>query len=184
MAVVAGIPTALATTGAIANASGAQVHRVEAAAAYEPLILQDESIWYNIDRAPIPACRRWARRASGCYAQAGCVLTGESRGYNAANAAYGGVKPRTRSRLRAVAGTRGRSRDASPRSISRISLGGRPASPADGRPSTRRLRTGTSTSTTASCSAICTVRCRGGLLRSRDVGSKFDAVAMRPQVAF
>jgi phosphate-selective porin OprO/OprP len=43
-------PTALGTTGAVANASGAQVYSVEAAATYGPMILQGEYFWFNIDR--------------------------------------------------------------------------------------------------------------------------------------
>lgn len=89
-------PTALISTGAIANASGAQVYSVEAAATYGPLIVQGEYFWYNVDRtantglAPIGAP---SLKFQGGYAQAGYVLTGEGRSYNAGNAAYGGVKP-------------------------------------------------------------------------------------------
>jgi len=61
-----------------------------------PLILQGEYFWYNIDRSAntgLPPLGAPSLKFQGGYAQAGYVLTGESRSYNAANAAYGGVKP-------------------------------------------------------------------------------------------
>jgi phosphate-selective porin OprO/OprP len=89
-------PTTLVTTGAMANVSGAQVYSVEAAGTYGPLILQGEYLWFNVDRGAntsvlptgLPAVK-----FQGGYAQAGYVLTGETHTYNAANAAYNGVKP-------------------------------------------------------------------------------------------
>jgi phosphate-selective porin OprO/OprP len=90
-------PTSLITTNAIANASSAQVYGVEAAGNYGPFFAQGEYYWYNVDRdastglAPIGAP---SLQFQGGYAQASYVLTGESRTYNAANAAYNGVKPR------------------------------------------------------------------------------------------
>jgi phosphate-selective porin OprO/OprP len=89
-------PTALVSTGAIPNVSGAQVYSVEAAATYGPLIVQGEYFWYNIDRTAntsMPLLGASSLKFQGGYAQAGYVLTGEGRSYNAANAAYGGVKP-------------------------------------------------------------------------------------------
>ncbi|TPQ37573.1 porin [Bradyrhizobium guangdongense] len=89
-------PTTLISTGAIANASGAQVYSVEAAATYGPLILQGEYFWFNVDRTAntgLPPFGAPSLRFQGGYAQAGYVLTGEGRTYNAANAAYNGVKP-------------------------------------------------------------------------------------------
>lgn len=89
-------PTTLISTGAIANVSGAQVYGVEAAATYGPLWVQGEYYWFNIDRgantavAPIGTS---SLNFQGGYAQAAYVLTGESRKYNPGNAAYGGVKP-------------------------------------------------------------------------------------------
>ena len=74
-------PTALVSTGAIANASGAQIYSVEAAATYGPLILQGEYFWFNVDRSantglsPIGAP---SLKFQGGYAQAGLVLTGEN----------------------------------------------------------------------------------------------------------
>src|SRR5258705_225827 len=43
-------PTTLISTGAIANASCAQVYSVEAAATYGPLFFQGEYFWFNADR--------------------------------------------------------------------------------------------------------------------------------------
>lgn len=89
-------PTTLISTGAIANASGAQVYSVEAAATYGPLIVQGEYFWYNVDRTAntaAPLVGAPSLKFQGGYAQAGYVLTGEGRTYNAANAAYHGVKP-------------------------------------------------------------------------------------------
>lgn len=89
-------PTVLATTAAIANASGVQVYSAEAAATYGPLILQGEYFWYNVDRSAntgLPPIGAPSVQFQGGYAQAGYVLTGETHTYNAANAAYNGVKP-------------------------------------------------------------------------------------------
>lgn len=89
-------PTTLISTAAIPNASGAQVYSVEAAATYGPLILQAEYFWYNVDQTAntgLPPFGAPSLKFQGGYAQAGYVLTGEGRSYNAANAAYNGVKP-------------------------------------------------------------------------------------------
>ena len=89
-------PTTLVSTGAIANVSGAQVYSVEAAATYGPLILQGEYFWYNIDRSAntgVPLVGAPSLKFQGGYAQAGYVLTGETHTYNAATAAYNRVKP-------------------------------------------------------------------------------------------
>ncbi|WP_240543204.1 OprO/OprP family phosphate-selective porin [Bradyrhizobium canariense] len=89
-------PTTLVSTGAIANVSGAQVYSLEWAATYGPLILQGEYFWYNVDRTAntgVPLVGASSLKFHGGYAQAGYVLTGEGRSYNAANAAYNGVKP-------------------------------------------------------------------------------------------
>src|SRR5712671_2180813 len=84
-------PTALVSTGAIAGVSGAQVYSVEAAATYGPLYLQGEYFWFNVDRnafAPLPSLQ-----FQGGYAQAAYVLTGETRPYNPGSASYGGIAP-------------------------------------------------------------------------------------------
>jgi phosphate-selective porin OprO/OprP len=89
-------PTTLVSTGAIANVSGAQVYSVEAAGTYGPLIVQGEYFWYNVDRTAntgVPLVGAPSLKFQGGYAQAGYVLTGETHTYNAANAAYNGVKP-------------------------------------------------------------------------------------------
>ena len=84
-------PTALISTGALAGVSGAQVYSVEAAGTYGPLFVQGEYFWYNVDRsafAPLPGVK-----FQGGYAEAAYVLTGETRLYNSASASYGGVVP-------------------------------------------------------------------------------------------
>lgn len=89
-------PTTLVSTGAIANASGVQVYGVEAAGTYGPLFLQGEYYWFNVDRSAntgLPPIGAPSLKFQGGYAQAAYVLTGETRTYNAANAAYNGIKP-------------------------------------------------------------------------------------------
>jgi phosphate-selective porin OprO and OprP len=84
-------PTTLVSTGALAGVSGAQVYSAEAAGTYGPLFFQGEYFWYNVDRnafAPLPSVK-----FKGGYAEASYVLTGETRHYNSASAAYGGVVP-------------------------------------------------------------------------------------------
>jgi phosphate-selective porin OprO/OprP len=84
-------PTTILTTGAIAGVSGAQVYSIEAAATYGPLWLQGEYYWFNVDRnafAPTPSLK-----FEGGYAQAAFVLTGETRPYKPASASYGGITP-------------------------------------------------------------------------------------------
>jgi phosphate-selective porin OprO/OprP len=84
-------PTTLVSTGAIAGVSGAQVYSAEAAGTYGPLFFQGEYFWYNVDRtafAPLPSLR-----FQGGYAEAAYVLTGETRTYNPAAASYGGIVP-------------------------------------------------------------------------------------------
>lgn len=89
-------PTTLVSTGAMASVSGVQVYSAEAAATYGPLILQGEYFWYNIDRTAntgLPQLGPPSLKFQGGYAQAGYVLTGETRAYNPSSASYGGVKP-------------------------------------------------------------------------------------------
>jgi phosphate-selective porin OprO and OprP len=84
-------PTTLVSTAAIAGVSGAQVYSAEAAGTYGPLFFQGEYFWYNVDRnafAPLPSLK-----FQGGYAEAAYVLTGESRRYNAGSASYGGIAP-------------------------------------------------------------------------------------------
>jgi phosphate-selective porin OprO and OprP len=89
-------PTSLISTGAIANASGAQVYSAEVAGTYGPLYVQGEYYWYNVDRGAVtglPPIGAPSLRFQGGYAQASYVLTGETRAYLPAAAAYGGIKP-------------------------------------------------------------------------------------------
>jgi phosphate-selective porin OprO and OprP len=84
-------PTTLVSTGAIAGVSRAQVYSAEAAATYGPLFFQGEYFWFNVERnafAPLPSLK-----FQGGYAEAAYVLTGETRPYNAASASYGGIAP-------------------------------------------------------------------------------------------
>jgi phosphate-selective porin OprO/OprP len=82
-------PTNILTTGPIANVTGAQVYSVEAAANYGSLLVQGEYYFYIIDRAlGLPSLK-----FNGGYAEAGWVITGESRTYNGGKAAYFGVVP-------------------------------------------------------------------------------------------
>ena len=85
-------PTALITTGALAGVSGAQVYSGEVAATYGPLFFQGEYFWYNVDRGnsliPLPSVK-----FDGGYAEVAYALTGETRKYNPAAASYGGIVP-------------------------------------------------------------------------------------------
>jgi phosphate-selective porin OprO/OprP len=84
-------PTTILSTGAIADVSGSQVYSAEAAATYGPLFFQGEYFWFNVDRnafAPLPSLR-----FQGGYAEAAYALTGETRRYNAGSASYGGISP-------------------------------------------------------------------------------------------
>ena len=82
-------PTAIVTTGAIANAAAAQVYSAEAAAGGGPLFFQGEYLHFNIDRAlGLPRLE-----FAGWYAQASWTLTGEGRVYNPATGSYGTIIP-------------------------------------------------------------------------------------------
>src|ERR1700686_1382718 len=84
-------PTTLVSTGAIAGVSGAQVYSAEAAGTYGPLFFQGEYFWYNVDRnafTPLPSLK-----FQGGYAEAAYVLTGETRPYNSGSPSYGGIAP-------------------------------------------------------------------------------------------
>ena len=182
-------PTTLVSTGAIANASSAQVYSVEAAATYGPLILQGEYFWFNVDRSAntgLPPFGAPSLKFQGGYAQAGYVLTGETHAYNPATASYGGVKP------------------AHPFSLDG---GGWGAWEIAGRASTIDLNNqlGTATGIAGGRQTVYTAALNwyvNGNVRfmfdylhgtvskqatptaTADVGSKFDAVAMRTQFAF
>ena len=182
-------PTTLISTGAIANVSSAQVYGVEAAGAYGPLLVSGEYFWYNVDRnaatglAPIGAP---SLRFEGGYAQASYVLTGETHKYNPAAAAYLGVVPEH------------------PLSLTGGGLG---AFEIAGRFSTIDLndQVGTATGIAGGRQTIYTAALNWYVNRNvrfmldylhgnvakqvsptstTDAGSKFDAIAMRTQVAF
>jgi phosphate-selective porin OprO/OprP len=90
-------PTTLVTTGALANVSGAQVYSVEAAGNYGPLFFQGEYFWFNVERNAVtglPPIGAPNFHFQGGYAEASYVLTGESHPYNSASASYGGIAPR------------------------------------------------------------------------------------------
>ena len=84
-------PTVIITTDAISGVSAAQVYSAEAAATYGPLFLQGEYFRYNVDRNNLPGLP--SLKFNGGYAQASLVLTGETRRYIASEAAYGGIIP-------------------------------------------------------------------------------------------
>jgi phosphate-selective porin OprO and OprP len=182
-------PTQLISTGAIANVSSAQVYGVEAAGTYGPLFFQGEYFWYNVDRGAatgLPPIGAPSLQFQGGYAQASYVLTGETHKYNAAAAAYLGVVPEH------------------PFSLAD---GGWGAWEIGGRVSTMDLNNqlGTPTGIAGGDQTIYTVGLNwyvnrnvrfmfdylhGNIVRQisptnpGDAGSKFDAFAMRTQVAF
>jgi len=182
-------PTTLISTGAIANASGAQVYSVESAATYGPLILQGEYYWFNVDRGVVnglPPVGAPSVKFQGGYAQAGYVLTGETHSYNSGSASYGGIKP------------------AHPFSLNG---GGWGAWEIAGRVSTIALndQLGTATGIAGGRQTVYTAALNwyvNGNIRfmldylhgdvfkqatatsAADVGSKFNAVALRTQIAF
>jgi phosphate-selective porin OprO/OprP len=85
-------PTTLISTGAMAGVSGAQVYSAEAAGTYGPLFLQGEYFWFDINRkflTNLPSVR-----FEGGYAEAAFALTGESRAYQPASSSYGGIIPK------------------------------------------------------------------------------------------
>ena len=89
-------PTQLISTDAIANVSGAQVYGVEAAGTYGPLFFQGEYYWFNVERnaaTGLPPFGAPNLNFEGGYVQASFVLTGETHRYNPAAAAYYGVVP-------------------------------------------------------------------------------------------
>jgi phosphate-selective porin OprO/OprP len=85
-------PTTIITTGAIADVSGAQVYSAEAAATYGPLFFQGEYYWYNVARNNITP-NLPNLKFEGGYAEASLALTGETRHYIPGDAAYGGIIP-------------------------------------------------------------------------------------------
>jgi phosphate-selective porin OprO/OprP len=82
-------PTSILSTGSIANVADAQVYSGEAAAGYGPLFAQAEYFWYDVDRnLGLPSTH-----FNGWYAQGSWTITGEHRQYNPAAGAYAGIIP-------------------------------------------------------------------------------------------
>jgi len=84
-------PTSIISTGALDGVSGVQVYSAEAAATYGPLFFQSEYFWYNVARNNLPGLP--GVRFDGGYTEASYVLTGETRTYNPSAAAYNGIIP-------------------------------------------------------------------------------------------
>jgi phosphate-selective porin OprO/OprP len=84
-------PTTLISTGAMAGVTAAQVYNVEAAATVGSLYLQGEYFLFNVERKALVGLPDL--KFQGGYAQAGYILTGETRKYNPGSASYGGVIP-------------------------------------------------------------------------------------------
>jgi phosphate-selective porin OprO/OprP len=84
-------PTVIVTTGALAGVSSAQVYNGELAGTYGPLFWQGEYFWYNIDRGALPNLSNI--NFQGGYGEVAYVLTGETHTYNPGNAAYNGILP-------------------------------------------------------------------------------------------
>jgi len=181
-------PTAL-IAGTLANVSGAQVYSAEAAAAYGPFFFQGEYFFFNIQRDAnngIPPFGQPNANFQGGYAEASYVLTGETHKYIPGTAAYGSIVPND------------------PFSLT---TGGWGALEVAGRISTIDLNTqlgsvngvagGRQTVFTAGLNWYANRNVRimlnylhGDVVKQisptnfGDAGSKFDAIAMRTQVAF
>jgi phosphate-selective porin OprO/OprP len=84
-------PTAVLATGALTNVTGAQVYSAEAAGNYGALYVQGEYFWYNIERDP--ALGGPSNNFDGGYIQASYALTGETRTYNKSTGAYNAIAP-------------------------------------------------------------------------------------------
>jgi phosphate-selective porin OprO and OprP len=84
-------PTTLITTGALAGVSGAQVYSAEAAGTYGALYAQGEYFWYNVERGALPGLSNV--KFDGGYAEVGYAVTGETRHYNPASASYTSLVP-------------------------------------------------------------------------------------------
>jgi Phosphate-selective porin O and P/ABC transporter len=82
-------PTSIVSTGAIASISHAQVYNVEAAAGFGPLFFQGEYFWYDVERSfGLPSLH-----FNGWYAQGSWTITGEHRKYNPSAGSYAGIVP-------------------------------------------------------------------------------------------
>jgi phosphate-selective porin OprO/OprP len=85
-------PTTIISTGAMAGVSDAQVYSAEAAGTYGPLYVQGEYFWFDINRKFL--INQPSVRFEGGYAEAAFALTGESRAYQPASSSYGGIIPK------------------------------------------------------------------------------------------
>lgn len=84
-------PATIVSTGAITNVVDAKVYSVEAAATYGPFFAQGEYFWYSVERSSgtgLPALN-----FQGGYVEAAVALTGETHTYNSGAAAYNGIVP-------------------------------------------------------------------------------------------
>jgi phosphate-selective porin OprO and OprP len=182
-------PTTLISTGVIANVSGAQVYSVESAATYGSAFFQGEYFWFNVERNAVTGLPPFGApdlKFDGGYAQASYVLTGETHRYNSSAAAYYGIVPQN------------------PFSLTASGWG---AWEIAGRVSTMNLNDQTATAVgvaggrqtvyTAGLNWYVNSNVRfmfdylhGNVAKQlsstnpADAGSKFDAVAMRTQIAF
>ena len=84
-------PTAIVSTGALPGVSGAQVYSAEAAGNYGPAYFQGEYFWYNVDRNNLPGLTNV--KFQGGYAEAAFALTGETRAYEPSSSSYKGIIP-------------------------------------------------------------------------------------------
>lgn len=177
-------PTTLISTGALTGVSGAQVYSVEGAGTYGPLFVQGEYYWYNIDRGALPGLPN--EKFDGGYAQASYVLTGETHTYNSSSGAYNGIVPANPFSL--TAGGLGAWEIAG--RISRIDLN-------DQLGAANGVAGGRQTVYTAGLNWYANRNVRFMLnylhgdiakqvssINVGDVGSSFDAMAMRTQIAF
>jgi phosphate-selective porin OprO and OprP len=177
-------PMEIIDTGSIAGVSGAQVYNAEAAATYGPFFFQGEYFWYNVTRNNLPGLQ--SLKFQGGYAQASLVLTGETHPYIPAYGAYGGIIPANPFSLWGggwgaweIAGR-----------ISTVNLN-------DQLGTTNGVAGGRQTIYTAGLNWYVNSNVRfmfdylhGNIAKqvsptnTRDAGTKFDAFAMRTQVAF
>jgi phosphate-selective porin OprO/OprP len=100
-----GALSGVGATNAIQNVSHAFVYAVEAAGNVGPLFLQGEYYWFDVDRRLWPIQARSSSSGAlasvtgptlhfnGGYIEAGWTLTGETRTYNTASAAYNIIVP-------------------------------------------------------------------------------------------
>ncbi len=84
--------TKLVNTGTIANVTDAWAWNLESAVTYDNFLTQAGYFKYGVDQRGITTLRGLG--FNGWYAEASWVLTGESRGWSAANASFTNPKPR------------------------------------------------------------------------------------------